>query len=135
MGVENHLLGLARIGPHEHHTAVAKPNMGHLQGARHAAKNHDLVRPIKLIDLARRKAEWNESSAPARGPRHAPMPGIAPHRIVAAAISRPAEILEKPQQGHPFAPAAFLVLRQKAFQFLKIRPQLRIVLISTLVGK
>ena len=135
MGVENHLLGLTRIAPNEHHTAVAKPDMGHLQGDRHAAKDHDLVRPVKLIGLARREAERDEGIAPARPPRRAPTPGITPHRIIAAAISRPAEILGNPQQRHPFTPAAFLVLRQKSFQFIKIRPQLRIRLIPAFVGK
>jgi hypothetical protein len=37
MCVEHHLLALARIGAHEHHPAVAKPDMRHLQGRRHAA--------------------------------------------------------------------------------------------------
>ena len=30
VGVEHHLLGLARIGPHEGHPAVAEPDMGDL---------------------------------------------------------------------------------------------------------
>ena len=34
--VEHHLLGLARIGPHEQHPAVAQPDMRHLDGDRRA---------------------------------------------------------------------------------------------------
>ena len=33
--VEHHLLGLARIGAHEQHAAVAQPDMRHLDGDRH----------------------------------------------------------------------------------------------------
>jgi hypothetical protein len=36
VGVEHHLLRLTRIGPHEQHPAVAKPDMRHLHGHRHA---------------------------------------------------------------------------------------------------
>ena len=35
VGVEDHLLGLARVGPHEEHPAVAEPDMGDLHGHRH----------------------------------------------------------------------------------------------------
>ena len=34
MGVEHHLLGLARIGPHEQHPAVAQPDVRDLDGDR-----------------------------------------------------------------------------------------------------
>ena len=55
MGVEHHLLRLARIGPHEHHAAVAEPDMGDLHGHRHAVDQHDLVAPVELVGLARRE--------------------------------------------------------------------------------
>jgi hypothetical protein len=41
--VEHHLLGLARIGPHEQHAAVAQPDMRHLDRHRHPVDQHDLV--------------------------------------------------------------------------------------------
>ena len=34
MGVEHHLLALARVGPHERHAAVAEPDVGDLHGHR-----------------------------------------------------------------------------------------------------
>ena len=37
VGVEHHLLGLARIGPHKQHAAVTQPDVGDLHGHRHAA--------------------------------------------------------------------------------------------------
>lgn len=43
MGVEHHLLRLARIGPDEHHAAVAEPDMGDLHGHRHAVDQDDLM--------------------------------------------------------------------------------------------
>ena len=42
MGIEHHLLRLARIGAHEQHPAVAKPDVGDLHDQRHAAQ-HDAV--------------------------------------------------------------------------------------------
>jgi integrase len=39
----NTILGLARIGPHERHPAVAQPKMRHLDGDRRAVDQHDLV--------------------------------------------------------------------------------------------
>ena len=55
MRVEHHLLRLARIGPHEEHPAVAEPHVRHLQGDRHAVQQDDLVAPVELVGLARRK--------------------------------------------------------------------------------
>jgi len=37
MGVEHHLLRLARIGPHEHHAAVAEPLPGDAKAIYHLA--------------------------------------------------------------------------------------------------
>jgi hypothetical protein len=36
VGVEHHLLRLARIGAHEQHAAMAEPNVRHLHGYRGA---------------------------------------------------------------------------------------------------
>jgi hypothetical protein len=45
MRVEDHLLALARIGPHEHHAAVAEPKVSDLHGDRCAADQYDVVAP------------------------------------------------------------------------------------------
>ena len=47
--VEHHLLALARIGAHEHHAAVAEPDVGDLHRRRHAVHDHDLVGPVELV--------------------------------------------------------------------------------------
>jgi len=60
MGIEHHLLAFARVGPDEHHAAVAEPNMGDLQGHRHAVDHHDLVAPVELVGLARFKDQRHE---------------------------------------------------------------------------
>jgi hypothetical protein len=57
MGVEHHLLGLARIGAHEQHAAMAKPHVGDLHDHRDPAQQDDFVAPIELISLTRRKAQ------------------------------------------------------------------------------
>src|ERR1700735_1817178 len=45
MRVEHHFLGLARIGTHEHHPAVAEADMRDFQSRRRAVHHHDLVAP------------------------------------------------------------------------------------------
>jgi hypothetical protein len=56
VGVEHHLLGLARIGPHERHPAVAQADMGDLHRRGHAV-DHDLMAPVELVGLARIEAQ------------------------------------------------------------------------------
>ena len=58
--VEHHLLGLARIGAHEHHPAVAEAHVRDLHRHRHAVQHDDLVAPVELVGLARRKAQRNK---------------------------------------------------------------------------
>ena len=63
VGVEHHLLRFARIGAHEHHAAVAKANVRDLHGRRHPVHHNDLVAPVELIGLARRKGQRHKGSA------------------------------------------------------------------------
>ena len=55
MGIEHHLLRLARIGARERHSAVTEPNMGDLDGHRHAVQQNDFVAPVKLVGFRRRR--------------------------------------------------------------------------------
>lgn len=58
MGVEDHLLALARIDPpHEQHARVTKPDVRHLYLGRHAVDDDDLVAPVELVSLAGREAQ------------------------------------------------------------------------------
>jgi hypothetical protein len=83
MGVEDHLLALARIGPHARHPAVAEPHVRHLGDGRHAVDDHDLVAPVELIGLARREAQRHE-----RHRRRCALPAPPPGRVAAQHRSR-----------------------------------------------
>jgi hypothetical protein len=94
VGVEHHLLRLARIGPHEQHPAVAQPDMRHFHRHCRAVDQHDLLAPVELISLARGKAERNERANRCRRPIALPDPSVAPNGIVPAFVTKPAERLE-----------------------------------------
>ena len=89
VGVENHLLRLARIGAHEHHAAVAKADVRDLHRRRHAVHHNDLVAPVELVGLARRKRQRHIGAPPSR-PRASCRQAdcIAPDRVVAARRSQ-----------------------------------------------
>jgi hypothetical protein len=52
VGIEHHLLGLARVGPDEQHPAVAEPDMRHLHRRGHTVDQHDLMAPVELVGFA-----------------------------------------------------------------------------------
>jgi hypothetical protein len=54
VGVEHHLLRLARVRTDEQHPAVAEPDMRDLHRHRRAGDQHNLVAPVELVGLARR---------------------------------------------------------------------------------
>ena len=91
VGVEHHLLALARISADEEHSAVAQPDVRDLDLGRHPRQHHVLVAPVELIGLARR--EHQRHIGLRRRCRTAPPPrlGVAPHRVVAAAIAQTLE--------------------------------------------
>ena len=45
MRIEDHLLGLARIGTHKWHAAVAEADVSDLDGDRRAIEHNDLMAP------------------------------------------------------------------------------------------
>src|SRR5947209_4207451 len=113
MRVENHLLALARIGPHERHPAWAQPDMGDLDRRRHPVQHDDLVAPVELVGFARRKAQ-RYIGLRCRGPaRRPPNPGVAANRVIAALIAEPAELLEDTNQRQPLARRLLLVRQQQ----------------------
>ena len=94
--------------------------MRHLNLGGDAAHQHILVAPVELEGFARRKAQQHEGVGHARRPRLPPPPGIVPHAVVAAGVSRTAKVVEGsnldadlPAQGVTFARRStygFLVL-------------------------
>src|SRR5271169_5567167 len=57
MGIEHHLLCFAGIGTDERHAAMTEPDMSNLHDSRHAGQFDDLVTPVELVGLPRRKRE------------------------------------------------------------------------------
>src|SRR5438477_1012034 len=123
--VEHHLLGLARISPHEQHPAVAQPDMRDLHGHRRAVDQHDLMRPVELVGLARRKAQRYIGFRRGRAALDTPPLRVTPNRVVAAFITQTAQLLEDPDQRQPLASRLRLVTRQHPVKIGVPQPQLR----------
>jgi hypothetical protein len=133
--VEHHLLALARIGAHEHHPAMAEPHMRDLQGGRHAVDQRDLVRPVELVGLARRKAQRNISVSCRAGALLPPGDRVAPDRRVASFVAKSAEILKNLDQRQPFARRLSVVLVKQALELLSPRADPRQRLLRSFVVK
>src|SRR3974390_3074166 len=102
VGVEHHLLRLARISSHEQHAAVTEPDMGGLYDHRRAIQQNDFVAPVELIGFSRRKAQGDIGCSRCRSPLFGPRPRIAADRVVAPVISAPAQLFEDPDQRQLF---------------------------------
>src|SRR6478736_1152152 len=72
VGVEHHLLRLARIGPREQHAAVAEPHVRHLHGHRYPAQKDDLMASVELVGF--RLAQNSVARKPPPSTGHAPWP-------------------------------------------------------------
>ena len=90
VGVEHHLLRLARIGSDEQHAAVAEPDMGGLHNHRHAIQQDDFVAPVELVGFTGCKAQWDVGRGRRLSALLGPTPGVATHGIVATVIAAPA---------------------------------------------
>src|SRR6267142_2385863 len=135
MRVENHLLALALIGPHERHPAVAQPDMGDFDRRRHPVQHDDLVAPVELVGFARRKAQWYiglHRRGPARRP---PNPGVAANRVIAALIAKPAQLLEDTNQRQPLARRLLLVRQQQSVELVPPRVNSRQWLPAAFIAK
>jgi hypothetical protein len=84
VGVEHHLLRLARVGAHEHHAAHAEPHVGDLHRRRHPADDDDLVAPVELVGFPRRKRQGNVGFRRRARVLLAPAPRIPANSVVAA---------------------------------------------------
>ena len=112
MGVEHHLLGLARIGPHERHAAVAKPDVRNLDDRGHTREHHNLMAPVELIGFAGSVNEWHIGLGKLGVSRTLPAPAIATNRVVAALEPEPAQLLPDAHQRQPLTAWSALVLLQ-----------------------
>src|SRR3984885_1565271 len=133
VGVEHHLLRLARVSPHKQHPAVAEPDMGGLHDHRHAVEQDDLVAPVELIGFSSRKAQRYVSRSRRLSAFLAPSPGVTPHGVVAAVIAAPTQLFEDPDQRKLLASGLGCVPSQQPIEFYRPPSQLRSWLDSTLV--
>ena len=118
VGVEHHLLRLARIGAHEQHAAMTQPDVGDLHEYRHAVEENDLVAPVELIGFTRRKTQRDIGRRRRLPALLAPAPGVTPHGIVAAVVAAAAQLFEDPDQRQLLASGFGRVRRQ---QFIELR--------------
>jgi hypothetical protein len=136
MGVKDHLLRLARIGPHEWHPAVAEADMGDLHRHRRAIEDHHLMAPVELVGLARIEAQRNIGAGRRFLRRLRPVRSVAPHGIIAAAIAAVAQLFVDPDQRQalPLRPSG--ILGQHLVQLrppgIDLRPGLRRVVVGEL---
>src|SRR4051812_24701438 len=102
--------------------------MRHLNRDRRAVDQHDLVAPVELESLARRKAQRHVGLRCRRTGRGAPLPGIVPDRVVAALVTEPAQLLENPDQRQPLATRLALVRKQQVIKLFtpRINPRQRL---------
>jgi hypothetical protein len=118
MGIKNHLLALTHVGPHEHHPAVAQPDMGHLHRDRDPRDHHDLVAPVELVGLTRIVGKRDIGFGCHRPSGLRPGSGIAADGIVTALITNRPKFLEDADQGKPLARRLVRVTLQKLVELL-----------------
>ena len=124
VGVEHHLRALSRIGADQEHPAVAQPHVRHLELGRHPRQHHELVAPVELVGLARIEHQRHVRLRHRRRPAPPPRLGVAPDRVVAAAIAEIRQRLEDTLQGQPFALRLGLIGREQSIQLIRPRTQL-----------
>ena len=66
MGIEQHLVGLQRIGAQQKGPAVRQLDVRHLQLRAFAAQNSKVLAPVKLEGIARVKMQRHKGPAPCR---------------------------------------------------------------------
>lgn len=88
VSIEDHLLRLAWIGPHEEHPAVAKPDVRHLHRGRRTIDHHHLVAPVELVSFPRIEAQWHIGGG-CRLFLLGPRSRLSPNRVIATIISFP----------------------------------------------
>ena len=135
VGVEHHLLRLARVGAHEHHPAVAEPNVRHLHRRRHTVHDDDLVAPVELVGLPRRKRQRHIGFRRRARVLLAPPPRIPANSVVAALVAERPQLLVNADQRQPLARRRLGVRRQKPIERLRARPEFRPRLDLTFIGK
>src|SRR5262249_15302825 len=123
--VEHHLLGLARVCPRERHPAVAQANLRHLGLRRHPGDDDNLVAPVELVGLTRRKDQRYVGYRRALALALRPRPPEASHRIVAPRVATQAELSKNPLVGQALALGLPRILAEHLLQCRHVGPQPR----------
>ena len=96
MGVEQHLMGLLRIGPENEGAAVGELEVSDLQFGPLSADDRPVFRPVELERFARQKRQRNEHAAAARLlfllPSGLPVASEGRHAIVGAVVAEGGQI-------------------------------------------
>ena len=93
MGVKHHLLALPGIAADERHAAVAQNELRNLDRHRHAANQHLLVAPVKLVGLTRLERQRNMRTGKAATMAMFPVPHMPANRLVARLATEIAKML------------------------------------------
>ena len=138
VGIKHHLLRFSRIGADKKHPAMAQPNMRYFHRDRRVVDAHNLVAPVELVGLTRRKNQRHIGLCRHRAAFFCPAIGIAPHGVIAAFKSSTAQFLKNPDQCQPFPGGLALIGSQ---QGVKFRPErvnlwlgLRLAFVAELCG-
>ena len=124
--LEHHLLALAREDLNQLHAAVAEPHVRCLHLGRHTRQARVLVAPVELVGLAGIEAQRHKTlRRRQQPPPPTPGPGVAVHRVVAAAIAQSRKVFMNPQQRQTIPARLLLVGLKPALQLLHPRPKLR----------
>ncbi len=138
MGVEHHLLGLARVNPDIDRPRRAQPNVGRLHPHRLAGDLDVLMAPVELERLTRRKRQRHERHRPVARRRlgdFTPARRIAPHRVIGAVVAFPDQQVPDPRQPQPVPLGQPLVLSQQRLEPFAHRADLRKRLRRALIAK
>ena len=124
--LEHHLLALAREDLNQLHAAVAEPHVRRLHLGRHTRQARVLVAPVELVGLAGIEAQRHKTlRRRQQPPPPTPGPGVAAHRVVAAAIAQSRKVFMNPQQRQPIPARLLLVGLQLALELIHPRSKLR----------
>ena len=87
--------------------------MRDLHGRRHPVHHNDLVAPIELVGLARRKRQRHIGARRLARALLAPGPGVAANRVITALIAEPTQLLEDPNERQPLARRLAVILQKQ----------------------
>src|SRR5205085_10660212 len=109
--------------------------MRDLHGHRRAVDQHDLMRPVELVGLARRKTQRYIGFRRRRAALDTPPLRVTSNRVVAALIAQPAQLLEDPDQRQSLARRLALVRQQLLIELTAPRINPRQRLTTALIAK